>query len=183
MAAPPRPEVALTRSTQSLTVLHTAPLPEALTDTGGTTELPLSGIDAAPGSGSATGVAPVAEGDIPEIGTDIRVRVIGHTTGGNYKVEAVSPATDRPLLMAVRHGSTPPAAGAELDAWVLRHASSVSFVTVNERGRRPISPTMATRYADALGVVEELADGNVPDDARAVVVPGAVANSTHAGLV
>lgn len=66
---------------------------------------------------------------------------------------------------------------------MLRHASSVSFVTVNERGRRPISPTMATRYADALGVVEELADGNVPDDARAVVVPGAVANSTHAGLV
>ncbi|MHA5047089.1 HelD family protein [Streptomyces sp. SD15] len=157
--------IALTRSTQSLTVLHTAPLPEALTDTAGTPEQPLRGINADPGI--ATGAAPVAEGDIPEIGTDIRVRVIGHTTGGNYKVEAVSPATDRPLLMAVRHGSTPPAAGAELDAWVLRHASSVSFVTVDERGRRPISPTMAPRYADALGVVEELADGNVPDDVRA----------------
>lgn len=50
---------------------------------------------------------------------------------------------------------------------MLRHASSVSFVTVDERGRRPISPTMATRYADALGVVEELAGGNVPDDVRA----------------
>ncbi|MEV0491492.1 HelD family protein [Streptomyces atratus] len=155
--------IALTRSTQSLTVLHTAPLPEALTDTAGTTEQPLRGIVTNPGIGAA----PVAEGDIPEIGTDIRVRVIGHTTGGNYKVEAVSPATDRPLLMAVRHGSTPPAAGTELDAWVLRHASSVSFVTVDERGRRPISPTMATRYADALVVVEELAGGNVPDDARA----------------
>ncbi|WP_392754716.1 HelD family protein [Streptomyces sp. LN590] len=153
--------IALTRSTQSLTVLHTAPLPRALTDTDGTTEQTLGGIDA------DSGIAPVVEGDIPEIGTDIRVRVIGHTTGGNYKVEAVSIATDRPLLMAVRHGSTPPAAGAELDAWVLRHASSVSFVTVDERGRRPISPTMATRYADALGVVEELAGGNVPDDVRA----------------
>ncbi|MFC4607127.1 HelD family protein [Streptomyces maoxianensis] len=153
--------IALTRSTQSLTVLHTAPLPKALTDTDGTTEQTLGGIDA------DSGIAPAVEGDIPEIGTDIRVRVIGHTTGGNYKVEAISPATDRPLLMAVRHGSTPPAAGAELDAWVLRHASSVSFVTVDERGRRPISPTMAPRYADALGVVEELADGNVPDDVRA----------------
>ncbi|WP_406418055.1 AAA family ATPase [Streptomyces sp. NBC_00873] len=159
--------IALTRSTQSLTVLHTAPLPEALTDTAGTTEQPLRGIGAAPGISTDTDAAPAAEGDIPEIGTDIRVRVIGHTTGGNYKVEAVSPATDRPLLMAVRHGSTPPAAGTELDAWVLRHASSVSFVTVDERGRRPISPTMAARYADALGVVEELAGGNVPDDARA----------------
>ncbi|MFE4331169.1 HelD family protein [Streptomyces sp. NPDC056831] len=159
--------IALTRSTQSLTVLHTAPLPKALTDTADTTEQPFRDIDADPGISTGPDAAPVAEGDIPEIGTDIRVRVIGHTTGGNYKVEAVSPATDRPLLMAVRHGSTPPAAGAQLDAWVLRHASSVSFVTVDERGRRPISPTMATRYADALGVVGELAGGNVPDDVRA----------------
>ncbi|MGW9300453.1 ATP-dependent DNA helicase [Streptomyces cyaneofuscatus] len=155
--------VALTRSTQSLTVLHSAPLPEALTDTAGIAREPL------PGTGLDSGVdaAPVAEADIPEIGTDIRVRVIGHTTGGNYKVEALSPATARPLLMAVRHGSAPPADGAELDAWVLRHASSVSFVTIDERGRRPISPTMARRYADALGVVEDLAEGNVPDDFRA----------------
>ncbi|MFE7749966.1 HelD family protein [Streptomyces sp. NPDC057428] len=155
--------VALTRSTQSLTVLHTAPLPEALTDTAGVVREPIpeAGAEVDPGT------APVAEADVPEIGTDIRVRVIGHTTGGNYKVEAISPATDRPLLMAVRHGSTPPARGAELDAWVLRHASSVSFVTADERGRRPISPTMARRYADALAVVEDLADGSVPDDFRA----------------
>ncbi|MFE9727083.1 HelD family protein [Streptomyces sp. NPDC005794] len=157
--------VALTRSTQSLTVLHTAPLPEALTDTAGGTQEPLP--EAGSEVDSGTGTAPVAVSDVPEIGTDIRVRVIGHTTGGNYKVEAISPATDRPLLMAVRHGSTPPAHGAELDAWVLRHASSVSFVTVDARGRRPISPTMARRYADALAVVEDLAGGTVPEDFRA----------------
>lgn len=147
--------VALTRSTQSLTVLHTAPLPEALTKAPEPLPLP--------------GTAPGAEGaeDLPEIGSDIRVRVIGHTAGGNYKVEAVQPATGRPLLMAVRHGSAPPAKGAELNAWVLRHASNVSFVTVDERGRRPISATMARRYARALGAVEELAAGTAPDDFRA----------------
>ncbi|MFB7554682.1 AAA family ATPase [Streptomyces brevispora] len=153
--------IALTRSTQSLTVLHTAPLPEALT------KAPDPPEPSPPGVAPDTAPAPEATGGVPEIGTDIRVRVIGHTTGGNYKVEAVSPATDRPLLMAVRHGSTPPARGVELNAWVLRHASSVSFVTVDERGRRPISPTMAPRYAEALGAVEELAGGNVPDDFRA----------------
>ncbi|GAA2411814.1 hypothetical protein GCM10010420_46070 [Streptomyces glaucosporus] len=148
--------IALTRSTQSLTVLHTSPLPEALTNTGDGTEQPAG--EAAPDA---------AAGSIPEVGTDLRVRVIGHTSGGNYKVEAVSPATDRPLLLAVRHGSAPPAVGAELDVWVLRHDSNVSFVTVDERGRKPISPTMAQRYVDALGVFEELADGDVPSDARA----------------
>ncbi|HLL35866.1 MAG TPA: ATP-binding domain-containing protein [Streptomyces sp.] len=146
--------VALTRSTQSLTVLHTSPLPEALTDTNDMEQPP---NEAAPEAGT---------GDIPEIGTDLRVRVVGHTTGGNYKVEAIAPPTNRPLLLAVRHGSTPPTVGAELDVWVLRHDSNVSFVTVDERGRKPISPTMAKRYVGALSVLEELADGSVPDDAR-----------------
>ncbi|WP_405391700.1 AAA family ATPase [Streptomyces sp. NBC_01102] len=159
--------IALTRSTQSLTVLHTAPLPDALTEADGPAEQQHRGSDAdADLAGSDVSAVPVAEGSIPEIGTDIRIRVVGHTTGGNYRVEAISPRTDRPLLMAVRHGSTPPAAGAELDAWVLRHVSGVSFVTVDERGRRPISPSMAPRYVAALGVVGELADGSVPDDFR-----------------
>ncbi|MFD8177993.1 HelD family protein [Streptomyces sp. NPDC059709] len=162
--------IALTRSTQSLTVLHTAALPEALTNTGTAdpAEQPPTGTtaDTQAGDGSSAGPSSSSAGNAPEIGTDIKVRVVGHTTGGNYKVEAVSPATDRPLLLAVRHGSTPPAAGAKLNAWVLRHTSNVTFVTVDERGRRPISPTMAERYVDALTVVGELADGNVPDDAR-----------------
>ncbi|MEV8389801.1 MULTISPECIES: ATP-dependent DNA helicase [unclassified Streptomyces] len=147
--------IALTRSTQSLTVLHTSPLPEALTNTDDDTEQPPT--EAEPGT---------AVGDVPEIGTDIRFRVIGHTTGGNYKVEAISPAMDRPLLLAVRHGSVPPTVGAKLDGWVLRHASSVSFVTLEERGRLPISPKMARRYADALTVIDELTDGDIPQDAR-----------------
>ncbi|CAD5933289.1 MULTISPECIES: HelD family protein [Streptomyces] len=165
--------IALTRSTQSLTVLHTAPLPAVLTDTGGAPaepqlRVPESGTESGSGTGTDSGTAPVpvAESGIPEIGSDVRVRVVGHTTGGNYRVEAISPPMDRPLLMAVRHGSAPPTAGAELDAWVLRHLSGVSFVTVDERGRRPISPTMAPRYAAALGIVAELADGSVPDDFR-----------------
>ncbi|GAA1922315.1 hypothetical protein GCM10009716_33580 [Streptomyces sodiiphilus] len=151
--------VALTRSTQSLTVLHTAPLPAALTGTG-------TGGDAA-GGPPPTAAPQEATGGLPEIGSDIRVRVVGHTTGGNFKVEALSPPTGRPLLMAVRHGSAPPQAGAELDAWVLRHASQVSFVTTDQRGRSPISPKMAVRYAAALGTLGELADGRVPEDARA----------------
>ncbi|MGW4231418.1 AAA family ATPase [Streptomyces sp. NPDC004980] len=160
--------IALTRSTQSLTVLHTAPLPDALTEADGPAEQQPRGSDADATHGDTDASAvPVPEGSIPEIGTDIRIRVVGHTTGGNYRVEAIAPLTDRPLLMAVRHGSTPPAAGAELDAWVLRHVSGVSFVTVDERGRRPISPSMAPRYVAALGVVGELADGSVPDDFRA----------------
>ncbi|WP_393056372.1 HelD family protein [Streptomyces sp. LN549] len=148
--------IALTRSTQSLTVLHSAPLPDALAGLEGPAEPQPSSADA----------AAEAEGGVPEIGTDLRIRVVGHTTGGNYKVEAIEPVTDRPLLMAVRHGSTPPSVGAEMDAWVLRHVSGVSFVTVDERGRRPISATMAPRYVAALGVVEELAGGSVPDDFR-----------------
>ncbi|MGC9443180.1 HelD family protein [Streptomyces sp. WG5] len=162
--------IALTRSTQTLTVLHTAPLPQALTDTGTPDPAEQPPTGAAPGTDEVAGstAGPVtAAGNAPEIGTDIKVRVVGHTTGGNYKVEAVSPATDRPLLLAVRHGSTPPETGAELDAWVLRHTSNVTFVTVDERGRRPVSLTMAERYVDALTVIAELADGNVPNDARA----------------
>ncbi|MEU3036564.1 HelD family protein [Streptomyces griseoaurantiacus] len=161
--------IALTRSTQTLTVLHTAPLPEALMNTGIPDSSKQLSTGAAPGAAavpSSTAEPATAAGNAPEIGTDIRVRVVGHTTGGNYKVEAVSPAIDRPLLLAVRHGSTPPATGAELNAWVLRHTSHVTFVTVDERGRRPISPTMAERYVDALTVVGELADGDVPDNAR-----------------
>jgi DNA helicase IV len=167
--------IALTRSTQSLTVLHTAPLPEALTNTGTAdpADQPSTGAGTAPDTdtdadaGGTAGPAASSAANAPAIGTDIKVRVVGQMTGGNYKVEAVSPATDRPLLLAVRHGSTPPTTGTKLNAWVLRHASNVTFVTTDERGRRPISPTMVERYVDALTVVQELADGNTPDDARA----------------
>ncbi|MFE9644132.1 HelD family protein [Streptomyces sp. NPDC006365] len=150
--------VALTRSTQSLTVLHTSPLPEALTNPdGGSTEPALT--EGEPG---------MAEGDVPEIGTDIRVRVTGRAPGGRYRVKALSPAIDVPLVLTVRHGSVPPRPGAVLDCWVFAHETNHCLLTADQRGRQPISPTMAERYVAALGVFEELTngDGIVPDNAR-----------------
>nr|WP_308312484.1 AAA family ATPase [Streptomyces sp. ISL-11] len=150
--------IALTRSTQSLTVLHTSPLPEILTNTDDdTTEPP-------PADPEPT----TAPDDAPEIGADIRVRVVGPGPGGRYKVKALSPGTDRPLVLTVRHGSAPPRPGETLDCWVFANETNQSVLTADQRGRRPITPRMAERYVAALGVLEELAgaDGSVPEDAR-----------------
>ncbi|MPY33805.1 AAA family ATPase [Streptomyces adustus] len=149
--------VALTRSTQSLTVLHTSPLPEALTHIDDTTTPPT--VQSGPA---------MTNGELPEIGTDFRVRVLGPGPGGRYRVEALSPLTDVPLALAVRHGSTPPHTGDELDCWVLAHDRHHCLLTADQRGRQPISPRMAERYVAALGVLDELTgeDGSVPDDAR-----------------
>ncbi|MEU9792955.1 AAA family ATPase [Streptomyces sparsogenes] len=150
--------VALTRSTQSLTVLHTSPLPEALTsnDGGGTEPAPTEGE---PG---------MADGKIPEIGTDVRVRVIGRVPGGRYKAKALSPRIDVPLVLTVRHGSVPPRPGDELDCWVFAHETNHCLLTADQRGRQPISPRMAERYLAALSVLDELTngDGTVPENAR-----------------
>ncbi|GAA3377874.1 hypothetical protein GCM10020367_55280 [Streptomyces sannanensis] len=149
--------VALTRSTQSLTVLHTSPLPEILTNTDGATELPVP--EAEPGT---------APGEVPEIGTDIRVQVVGPGPGGRYKVKALSPALDRPLVLTVRHGSAPPRPGEELDCWVFTNDTNQIVLTADQRGRRPISHRMAERYAAALGVLDELitGEGGTSADAR-----------------
>jgi DNA helicase IV len=145
--------ISLTRSTQSLTIMHSAPLPSALT--GADDSRPVE-----------TGLRQDTEGDdILQIGTDIRVRVVS-VSGGMYRAEPVSTATDRPLFVAVRSGAVPPAVGTELDTWVLRHSANGTFVTAGDFGRLPISPTMLGRYRDALGVIEELTGGDVPDDAR-----------------
>lgn len=149
--------IALTRSTQSLTVLHTSPIPEALTnDADSDEQLP------------ARTESDAASGDVPDIGTDIRVRVIGPAPGGRYRVEALSPTTDRPMVLTVRHGSAPPRPGTELDCWVFGNETNHSVLTADQRGRRPISPTMAERYAAALGVLDDLVagGGDVPQDAR-----------------
>ncbi|MEU5594513.1 AAA family ATPase [Streptomyces sp. NPDC020298] len=150
--------VALTRSTQSLTVLHTSPLPEVLTNSGG------SSTETAPTEGEAG----MAHGDVPEIGTDIRVRVTGRTPGGRYRVKALSPATDVPLLLTVRHGSVPPRPGEALDCWVFAHETNHCLLTRDQRGRQPISPRMAERYVAALGVLGDLTngDGTIPENAR-----------------
>ncbi|MEV5784297.1 ATP-binding domain-containing protein [Streptomyces sp. NPDC052287] len=149
--------VALTRSTQSLTVLYTSPLPESLTKTDSTTEQ--APVEAEP---------PTAGGDVPEIGTDIRVRVSGLGPGGRYQVKALSPVVGSPLVLTVRHGSAPPRPGDELDCWVFAHETSHCVLTTDQRGRQPISFRMAQRYVAALGVLDELVsgDGTVPEDAR-----------------
>ncbi|MFF1293205.1 MULTISPECIES: HelD family protein [unclassified Streptomyces] len=150
--------VALTRSTQSLTVLHTSPLPEALTNTDG------SSNEQAP----AEGEPGMADADVPDIGTDVRVRVTGRAPGGRYRVKALSPAIDVPLVLTVRHGSVPPRPGAVLDCWVFAHETNHCLLTADQRGRQSISPTMADRYVAALGVFDDLTDGDgtVPENAR-----------------
>ncbi|MEU3818832.1 AAA family ATPase [Streptomyces sp. NPDC030392] len=152
--------VALTRSTQSLTVLHTSPLPQALTNTdGGVTE---------PAPTEGEGEPGMADADVPDIGTDVRVRVTGRAPGGRYRVKALSPAIDVPLILTVRHGSVPPRTGAVLDCWVFAHETNHCLLIADQRGRQPISPRMAERYLAALSIFDELTngDGTVPEDAR-----------------
>ncbi|MPY57232.1 AAA family ATPase [Streptomyces spongiae] len=150
--------VALTRSTQSLTVLHTSPLPEALTNTDG------SSTEPAP----AEGEPGMADADVPDIGTDVRVRVTGRAPGGRYRVKALSPAIDVALVLTVRHGSVPPHPGAVVDCWVFAHETNHCLLTADQRGRQPISPTMADRYVAALSVFDDLTngDGTIPENAR-----------------
>ncbi|MGX1757843.1 HelD family protein [Streptomyces lydicus] len=195
--------IALTRSTQSLTVLHTSALPDILTHpdatldadtertleptdppsteateaaratgTAGTTEAtePAESAEATEPTGSteAESESGAAQDGIPQIGTDIRVRVIGPGPGGRYKVKALAPEIDRPLVLTVRHGSAPPHRGEKLDCWVFANETNQSVLTTDQRGRRPLSPTMAERYVAALDVLDELltGDGKVPQDAR-----------------
>ncbi|WP_435058697.1 HelD family protein [Streptomyces sp. bgisy060] len=157
--------VALTRSTQSLTVLHTTPLPEALTG---------AGAGAGAGAGDGDGAVPAASdarpegggtGRLPRVGTDIRVEVMERTPGGRYQVKPLSPVIDRPLVLTVRHGSVPPRRGEELDCWVFANETGQTVLTADRRGRSPISERMAGRYLTALDVLAELVggEGEVPD--------------------
>ncbi|MFD3803394.1 ATP-binding domain-containing protein [Streptomyces sp. NPDC058619] len=146
--------VALTRSTQSLTVLHTAALPEALTS---------SADDAEP---AAPDVRPAGAAEsLPRIGSDVRVEVVGHVSGGRYKVRPLSPVIGRPLVLTVRQGSVPPRRGDELDCWVFANDTSQTVLTADQRGRSPVSERMAGRYLAALDVLGELtgSDGDVPE--------------------
>ncbi|MFD7787355.1 ATP-dependent DNA helicase [Streptomyces nojiriensis] len=150
--------VALTRSTQSLTVLHTAPLPDVLTNTGG------GSIAPAPAAGTeAQEEAAVTR--LPRIGADVRVEVVDRAPGGRYKVKALTPGFDRPLVLTVRHGSVPPRRGEQLDCWVFANESNQTVLTSDQRGRSAVSPRMAGRYIAALDVLRELTadDGDVPD--------------------
>ncbi|MFD3872575.1 HelD family protein [Streptomyces sp. NPDC058623] len=147
--------VALTRSTQSLTILHTAPLPTVLADSG----------TAAPTAAAEPGAEAAAPERLPRIGSDLRVEVVDMAPGGRFKVKPVSPGVGRPLVLAVRHGSVPPRRGEELDCWVFANESNQTVLTSDQRGRSPVSPRMAGRYIAALDVLGELTggDGDVPD--------------------
>ncbi|MEV5986428.1 ATP-dependent DNA helicase [Streptomyces sp. NPDC052051] len=155
--------IALTRSTQTLTVLHTAPLPEALANT-----VSSAAPDGIPSSSPAE-VRPDDEAAVPEIGSDVRVKVVGPGPSGRYKVTALAPALDRPMMLTVRHGSTPPRTGDKLDCWVFANETNQTVLTTDQRGRLPISPTMAPRYIAALGVLDELVSdtSGEPQDVRA----------------
>ncbi|MFI2506101.1 HelD family protein [Streptomyces sp. NPDC018972] len=147
--------IALTRSTQSLTIMHSTPLPPVLT--GADDHRP---AETGPRRGTET-----AGEDIPHVGTDLRVRVVS-LSGGMYRAEPVDVTVDRPLFLAVRNGAVPPAVGTKLDTWVLRHSGNATFLTADDFGRRPVSPTMLERYLDAVTVIDELTTGRVPDDVR-----------------
>ncbi|MDH6570755.1 hypothetical protein M2160_005776 [Streptomyces sp. SAI-117] len=110
----------------------------------------------------------MADGEIPEIGTDVRVRVTDRAPGGRYKAKALSPRVDVPLVLTIRHGSVPPRPGDELDCWVFAHETNHCLLTSDQRGRQPISPRMAKRYLAALSVLDELTNGDeaVPENAR-----------------
>ncbi|WP_314250548.1 HelD family protein [Streptomyces sp. DSM 40907] len=166
--------VALTRSTQSLTVLHTAPLPDVLThpaDGSGATAPEATAeadveteaeMEVAVEAETAVAVSPTR---LPRIGADVRVEVVDQAPGGRYKVKALTPGFDRPLVLTVRHGSVPPRRGDKLDCWVFANETSQTVLTSDQRGRSSVSPRMAGRYLAALDVLRELTedDGEVPD--------------------
>ncbi|MGW1532134.1 AAA family ATPase [Streptomyces aureus] len=168
--------VALTRSTQTLTVLHTTPLPAELgtpadeadgdaasvyayltPTTAGPENGKGPGAPADGTSGPADGSAP---GDDLPVGTPVKVRVLGPGPGSHLKVKVLAPATERTVLLVPRHGEPTPAAGSRLDGWVTRNEGQLSLVSAGDFGRRPISSRMAPRYEAALGVLRDLAHGD-----------------------
>ncbi|MGA4545652.1 HelD family protein [Uniformispora flossi] len=138
--------VALTRSTQTLTIVHAAPLPEPLAAHDVGTDSPPAAVS-------------------PGVGDSVRVRVLDGGTGSHRRVRSVSPAMDRPLLLVVRHGTPPPQVGSELDCWIVRQEAHVSMVSASDFGRRPIAPGTVKRYAGALSLLGELAAGRTVDSA------------------
>jgi DNA helicase IV len=166
--------VALTRSTQTLTVLHTTPLPVELgttvDDADGEVTSALShlmpttapsertpGADGSGPDGSGPDDAPADE--LP-VGASVEVRVLGPGPGSHWKVKVLAPATERTVLLVPRHGEPAPTTGSLLDGWVTRNEGRLSLVSAGDFGRRPVSARMAPRYEAALGVLRDIADGD-----------------------
>ncbi|MGW3413888.1 ATP-binding domain-containing protein [Streptomyces sp. NPDC000888] len=164
--------VALTRSTQTLTVLHTTPLPRELLSADDGTDADAHGapsddetLEALPARTRQRTDGPAADG-LP-VGTTVKVRVLGPGPGAHWKVQVLSPATERTLLLVPRHGESAPTKGSRLNCWVTRNEGQLSLITTGDFGRRPISARMAPRYAAALGVLHDIAhgDGTFPPEA------------------
>ncbi|MFE1071039.1 ATP-binding domain-containing protein [Streptomyces sp. NPDC058783] len=162
--------VALTRSTQTLTVLHTTPLPRELSPTDAyeddnaavSASSPPSESGAfSPSATAATSQSPGTQDreELP-VGTPVKVRVLGPGPGAHWKVKALAPATERTLLLVSRHGESAPKAGSRLDAWVTRNEGPVSLVAAGDFGRKPISARMAPRYLGALGALQDIVEGD-----------------------
>ncbi|MEY2247366.1 AAA family ATPase [Streptomyces sp. BF23-18] len=171
--------VALSRSTQTLTVLHTTPLPGELgTPADGTDgevtssyayvapAAPQSENGTKPGdpatrtSATHTSTTTDPPGDDLPVGTPVEVRVLGPGPGSHLKVKVLAPPTERSVLLVPRHGEPTPATGSLLDGWVTRNEGQLSLVSAGEFGRRPISSRMAPRYEAALGVLRDIAHGD-----------------------
>ncbi|MFD8736708.1 ATP-binding domain-containing protein [Streptomyces sp. NPDC059618] len=177
--------VALSRATQTLTVLHTTPLPAELGTAadGGDGEVASVYAYLAPASGpsaTGTGAGARADGGSPgegsaaedlPVGTHVELRVLGPGPGSHLKVKVLSPATERTVLLVPRHGEPTPAAGSRLDGWVTRNEGQLSLVSAGEFGRRPVSSRMAPRYEAALGVLRDIAygDGAPPPETMALL--------------
>ncbi|MFF3406749.1 ATP-dependent DNA helicase [Streptomyces sp. NPDC002742] len=171
--------VALTRSTQTLTVLHTTPLPVELgttvDDADGEVTSALSHLmpttapsERTPGADGSDpdGSGPDGSGpdDAPAdelpVGASVEVRVLGPGPGSHWKVKVLAPATERTVLLVPRHGEPTPTTGSLLDGWVTRNEGRLSLVSAGDFGRRPVSARMAPRYEAALGVLRDIADGD-----------------------
>ncbi|MGW3911787.1 ATP-binding domain-containing protein [Streptomyces sp. NPDC005070] len=168
--------VALSRSTQTLTVLHTTPLPPELgrpdDDVSGevtsayaylaptATRSPQGTISG--GSDPQASTTNGSAGDDLPVGTPVEMRVLGPGPGSHLKVKVLAPATERTVLLVPRHGEPTPATGSRLDGWVTRNEGQLSLVSAGDFGRRPISSRMVPRYEAALGVLRDIAHGDVP---------------------
>ncbi|WP_432185786.1 HelD family protein [Streptomyces sp. Tue6028] len=163
--------VALTRSTQTLTVLHTTPLPNELgaADDGantGVSPAPSHPVPAASPARARPSTDASTAGELA-VGTSVNVRVLGPGPGSHWKVKALAPPTERTLLLVPRHGEPAPTAGSRLDGWVTRNEGQVSLISAGDFGRKPITARMARRYEAALGVLHDIAhgDGTAPPEA------------------
>ncbi|WP_030543820.1 ATP-binding domain-containing protein [Streptomyces albus] len=165
--------IALTRSTHTLTVLHTTPLPDELgadddTEGNDASPIPPPPVPAASPAAARPDVGASTADDLP-VGTSVAVRVLGPGPGPHWKVQALTPATERTLLLVPRHGEPTPTPGSRLEGWVTRNEGQLSLISTGDFGRRAISARMAPRYEAALGVLHDIAqgDGTAPLEAAA----------------